>query len=68
MTRDSGGIYFLLPSEEFMRMRQREQLYSIVQLKEYMPEYDNRMVYVQNRTAQRAAAQPVPDRGRDQEP
>ena len=51
LTRDSGGIYFLLPSEEFMRMRQREQLYSIVQLKEYMPEYDNRMVYVQNRTA-----------------
>ena len=51
LTKDSGGIYFLLPSEEFMRVRQREQAYSIVQLKEYMPEYDNRMVYVQNRTA-----------------
>ena len=51
LTRDSGGIYFLLPSEEFMRIRQREQAYSIVQLKEYMPEYDNRMVYVQKRTA-----------------
>ena len=25
-----------------MRVRQREQAYSIVQLKEYMPEYDNR--------------------------
>ena len=34
-----------------MRVRQREQAYSIVQLKEYMPEDDNRMVYVQNRTA-----------------
>jgi hypothetical protein len=32
-------------------VRQREQAYSIVQLKEYMPEYDNRMAYVQNRTA-----------------
>ncbi len=51
LTKDSGGIYFLLPSEEFMRVRQREQAYSIVQLKEYIPEYDNRMVYVQNRTA-----------------
>jgi len=51
LTKDSGGICFLLPSEEFMRVRQREQAYSIVQLKEYMPEYDNRMVYVQNRTA-----------------
>jgi hypothetical protein len=50
LTRDSGGIYFLLPSEEFMRVRQREQAYSIVQLKEYLPEYDNRMVYVQHRT------------------
>jgi hypothetical protein len=51
LTKDSGGIYFLLPSEEFMRIRQREQAYSIVQLKEYMPEYDTRMTYVQNRTA-----------------
>ena len=51
LTKDSGGIYFLLPSEEFMRVRQREQAYSIIQLKEYMPEYDNRIVYVQNRTS-----------------
>ena len=51
LTRDSGGIYFLLPSEEFMRTRQREQAYSIDQLREYMPEYDNRMVYVGKRAA-----------------
>lgn len=50
LTKDSGGIYFLLPSEEFMRIRQREQAYSIVQLKEYMPEYNSRMVYMQHRT------------------
>ena len=51
LTRDSGGIYFLLPSEEFMRMRQREKAYSITQLKEYMPEYDNRLAYVERRNA-----------------
>jgi len=34
-----------------MGFHQREQAYSIVQLKEYMPEYSNHMVYVQNRTA-----------------
>jgi hypothetical protein len=51
LTKESGGLYFLLPSEEFMRIRQREQAYSIVQLKEYQPEYDSRMLYVQKRTA-----------------
>jgi hypothetical protein len=51
LTRESGGIYFLLPSEEFMRVRKREQAYSITQLKEYLPEYDNRMTYVERRNA-----------------
>ncbi|QEH39026.1 von Willebrand factor type A domain protein [Aquisphaera giovannonii] len=51
LTSESNGIYFLLPSEEFMRVRRREQAYSSVRLKEYMPEYDNRLTYVQNRTA-----------------
>jgi von Willebrand factor type A domain len=50
LTRDSGGIYFLLPSEEFMRIRQREQAYSSTQLKEYLPEYDNRLIYVEKRS------------------
>ncbi len=49
LTKDSGGIYFVLPSEEFMRVRQREQAYSITQLKEYLPEYDNRLTYVEKR-------------------
>jgi hypothetical protein len=49
LTRESGGIYFLLPSEEFMRVRQREQAYSSKQLKEYLPEYGNRMSYVERR-------------------
>ena len=47
LTKESGGIYFVLPSEEFMRVRQREQAYSITQLKEYLPEYDNRLTYVE---------------------
>jgi von Willebrand factor type A domain len=51
LTKDSGGIYFVLPSEEFMRIRQREQAYSITQLKEYLPEYDNRLNYVEKRNS-----------------
>jgi len=51
LTKDSGGIYFVLPSEEFMRIRQREQAYSITQLKEYLPEYDPRMTYVEKRSS-----------------
>lgn len=51
LTKDSGGIYFVLPSEEFMRIRQREQAYSITQLKEYLPEYDNRLTYVERRNS-----------------
>jgi hypothetical protein len=50
LTSASGGIYFLLPSEEFLRTRKREQLYSLAQLKEFMPEYDNRLTYFQHRT------------------
>ncbi len=51
LTKVSGGIYFLLPSEEFMRIRQREKAYSITQLREYMPEYVNRLTYVELRNA-----------------
>jgi hypothetical protein len=51
LTRDSGGIYFVLPSEEFMRVRQREQAYSVAQLKEYFPEYDNRLAYMEKRNS-----------------
>jgi hypothetical protein len=51
LTKDSGGIYFVLPSEEFMRVRRREQAYSITQLKEYLPEYDNRLTYVEKRNS-----------------
>lgn len=49
LTKDTGGIYFILPSEEFMRIRQREQAYSLAQLKEFMPEYDHRLSYVERR-------------------
>ncbi|AGA24470.1 vWA domain-containing protein [Singulisphaera acidiphila] len=49
LAKDTGGIYFLLPSEENMRVRQREKLYSIQTLKEYVPEYDNRLAYRERR-------------------
>jgi hypothetical protein len=45
LAKDSGGIYFLLPSEENMRVRQREKAYSIATLKEYVPDYESRMAY-----------------------
>jgi hypothetical protein len=50
IAKDSGGIYFLLPSEENMRVRRRESAYSIATLKEYIPEYDNRIDYVERRS------------------
>jgi hypothetical protein len=45
LVKDTGGIYFLQPSEEGMRVRQREQAYSIVTLKEYVPDYESRAAY-----------------------
>jgi hypothetical protein len=45
MAKDTGGIYFLLPSEENMRVRQREKAYRIADLKEYVPDYANRAAY-----------------------
>ena len=50
LAKDTGGIYFLLPSEENMRVRQREKLYSITTLKEYVPDYESRIAYVERRT------------------
>ncbi len=49
LVRDSGGIYFLLPSEENMRIRQREKAYSMATLKEYVPSYDGREPYFDRR-------------------
>ena len=49
ISKGSGGIYFLLPSEENMRVRQREKAYQIADLKEYMPDYKSRMAYVADR-------------------
>jgi ribosomal protein L17 len=45
LAKDTGGIYFLLPSEEEMRVRQREKAYSMATLKEYVPDYENRAAY-----------------------
>jgi hypothetical protein len=50
LAKDSGGIYFLLPSEENMRVRRQERAYSMASLKEYVPEYDSRLEYVDRRS------------------
>lgn len=50
LAKDSGGIYFLLPSEENMRVRQREKAYKIADLKEYAPPYTSRIAYVADRS------------------
>jgi len=49
LAKATGGIYFLLPSEENMRVRQREKAYSIKDLKEYVPDYESRAAYAANR-------------------
>jgi hypothetical protein len=51
LVKDSGGIYFLLPSEEFLRITQREKAYSMATLKEYVPDYESRITYAERRAA-----------------
>ncbi|WP_435008747.1 vWA domain-containing protein [Tundrisphaera lichenicola] len=50
LAKDTGGIYFLLPSEEGLRIVQREKAYSISTLKEYVPDYESRLAYAERRT------------------
>ncbi len=45
LTKDTGGIYFLLPSEEALRATRREKAYSMATLKEYVPDYESRVAY-----------------------
>ena len=49
LVKETGGVYFLLPSEESMRVRQREKAYSIKDLKEYVPSYESRPLYNEKR-------------------
>ncbi len=49
LAKDSGGIYFLLPSEEGLRIKRREKAYSIATLKEYIPDYESRAAYLERR-------------------
>ena len=49
MAKDTGGIYFLLPSEEELRIHRREKAYSIATLKEYVPDYESRQAYADRR-------------------
>ncbi len=49
LAKDTGGIYFLLPSEEGLRIVKREKAYSINALKEYVPDYESRSAYADRR-------------------
>jgi hypothetical protein len=49
LAKDSGGIYFLLPSEEGLRIKKREKAYSIDAMKEYVPDYESRSQYLERR-------------------
>ena len=49
IAKDTGGIYFILPSEEELRIRKREKAYSIQTLKEYVPDYESRQAYLTRR-------------------
>ncbi len=49
LAKDTGGIYFLLPSEEGLRIKRREKAYTINALKEYVPDYESRTAYAQRR-------------------
>ena len=49
LAKDTGGIYFLLPSEEGLRVRKREKAYSITTLKEYIPDYESCAAYYDRR-------------------
>jgi len=49
LAKDTGGIYFLLPSEEGLRIKRREKAYSIDALKEYVPDYESRPAYLERR-------------------
>ena len=49
LAKDTGGIYFLLPSEEGLRIKRREKAYSIETLKEYIPDYESRAAYLERR-------------------
>lgn len=50
LAKDTAGIYFLLPSEEGLRIKKREKAYSIATLKEYVPDYESRAAYMERRT------------------
>lgn len=47
LAKDTGGIYFLLPNEEDLRMKDKrlEKAYSMATLKEYVPDYESRAAY-----------------------
>lgn len=53
LAKDTGGIFFMLPWEEHQRVHLREKAYSILTLRAYAPDYDNRSAYIVSRERSR---------------
>ena len=49
LAKDTGGIYFLLPSEENLRVQKQEKAYAGAAINEYKPDYESRSAYAERR-------------------
>jgi len=53
LTKETGGRYFLLPTAENERVRQREKAYNYSDIRELAPDYEGRPAYLARRNASR---------------
>lgn len=53
LTKETGGRYFLLPTAENERVRQREIAYNYSQIRELAPDYEGRQAYLARRNNSR---------------
>jgi hypothetical protein len=53
LTKETGGRYFLLPTAESERVRQREKAYNFNDIREFSPDYEGRAAYLARRNASR---------------
>ena len=53
LTKETGGRYFLLPTAENERVRQREKAYNYSEIRELSPDYEGRPAYLARRNASR---------------
>ncbi|MFM1802789.1 MAG: hypothetical protein RJA81_2141 [Planctomycetota bacterium] len=53
LTKETGGRFFLLPTAENERVRQREKAYNFNDIRELSPDYEGRSVYLTRRNNSR---------------